>query len=132
MTASRHLSRRRFAVAAGQIKRVDIAMAIEAEQQNVVVTDEAPAVSVDAGGNANSIVLKGKDLDALSDDPDELVERTVRRWPVPRPVRTADRFTLTDSPAASCRRSRRSAKFASTRIRFRRSSTGWATGASRF
>ena len=47
-------------------------MAIQAEQQNVVVTDETPTVNVEAGGNANAIVLKGKDLDALSDDPDEL------------------------------------------------------------
>jgi hypothetical protein len=59
-------------VAAGQVKRVDIAMAMEVEQQSVVVTDESPAVNVEAGGNASAIVLKGKDLDALSDDPDEL------------------------------------------------------------
>jgi hypothetical protein len=37
-----------------------------------VVTDESPTVSVEAGGNASAIVIKGKDLDALSDDPDEL------------------------------------------------------------
>ena len=59
-------------VLAGQIKRVDIAMAIEVEQQSVVVTDDSPSVNVEASGNANSIVLKDKDLDALSDDPDEL------------------------------------------------------------
>ncbi len=59
-------------VAAGQIKRVDIAMAIEVAQQSVVVSDETPTVSVEAGANASSIVLKDKDLDALSDDPDEL------------------------------------------------------------
>ena len=59
-------------VAAGQIKRVDIAMAIQTEQQSVVVTDESPTVSVEADNNANSLVIKGKDLDALSDDPDEL------------------------------------------------------------
>jgi hypothetical protein len=59
-------------LAAGQSKRVDIAMAVQAEQQNVTVTDESPTVNVEASGNANSIVLKGKDLDALSDDPDEL------------------------------------------------------------
>ena len=47
-------------------------MAIEVEQQNVVVTDESPTVNMEAGGNANALVLKGKDLDALSDDPDEL------------------------------------------------------------
>ena len=57
---------------AGQAKRVDITMAIEVEQQNVVVTDESPSVNVEAAGNANSIVLKDKDIDALSDDPDEL------------------------------------------------------------
>ena len=59
-------------LAPGQVKRADVAMAIEAEQQNVVVTDESPTVNVEASGNANSVVIKGKDLDALSDDPDEL------------------------------------------------------------
>jgi len=57
---------------AGQSKRVDISMAIEVEQQSVVVTDDSPTVNIEAAGNSNSIVLKGKDLDALSDDPDEL------------------------------------------------------------
>ena len=43
------------------------------EQQSVTVTDEeAPMVSVEASGNTSSIVLKDKDLDSLSDDPDEL------------------------------------------------------------
>ncbi len=59
-------------IAAGAAKRVDIAMAIQVEQQNVVVTDDAPTVNVEASGNSNAIVLKGKDLEALSDDPDEL------------------------------------------------------------
>ncbi|HWE84539.1 MAG TPA: TonB-dependent receptor [Terracidiphilus sp.] len=59
-------------VNSGQIKRVDISMAIAVEQQNVTVTDETPGVNVEAGGNVSAIVLKGKDLDALSDDPDEL------------------------------------------------------------
>jgi Carboxypeptidase regulatory-like domain/TonB dependent receptor len=61
-----------IAVAAGQAKRVDISMAIEVEQQNVTVTDDSPTVNVEASGNSNAIVLKGKDLEALSDDPDEL------------------------------------------------------------
>ena len=59
-------------IAAGQSRRVDIKMAIQVEQQNVVVTDDTPTVNVEAGGNSNAIVLKGKDLEALSDDPDEL------------------------------------------------------------
>jgi hypothetical protein len=56
----------------GQVKRVDISMALQVEQQSVVVTDESPQVNVEASGNASAIVLKGADLDALSDDPDEL------------------------------------------------------------
>jgi hypothetical protein len=59
-------------LAAGQSKRVDISMAVEIAQQQVVVTDDAPTVSTDASSNASAIVLKGKDLEALSDDPDEL------------------------------------------------------------
>ncbi len=44
-----------------------------ANQQTVVnVTTDENHVSVDADSNASSTVLKGKDLDALSDDPDEL------------------------------------------------------------
>ncbi len=59
-------------LAAGQSKRVDISMALQVEQQSVTVTDDSPTVSVEAGGNASAIVIKGKDLEALSDDPDEL------------------------------------------------------------
>ncbi len=59
-------------LAGGQSKRVDVSMAVEAEQQSVTVTDDSPTVNTEAGGNANAIVIKGKDLDALSDDPDEL------------------------------------------------------------
>ena len=62
-----------ISLTAGQTKNIDIKMAIEAAQQEVVVTDEGgPTVSTEAGANSNSIVLKGADLDALSDDPDEL------------------------------------------------------------
>jgi hypothetical protein len=59
---------------AGQAKRVDIAMAMVVEEQSVTVTDdgEASMVNVEAAGNASAVVIKGKDLDALSDDPDEL------------------------------------------------------------
>ncbi len=59
-------------LAPGQSKRVDISMAIEVAEQSVTVTDDTPMVSVDPSGNASAIVLKGKDLEALSDDPDEL------------------------------------------------------------
>jgi hypothetical protein len=59
-------------VGAGQAKRVNIVMAVAVAQQNIVVSDEAPEVNVEAGGNVSAVVLKGSDLGALSDDPDEL------------------------------------------------------------
>ena len=61
-----------IAVTGGQVKRIDITMAIQAAQQTVTVSDETPTVSVEADANSNSLVIKGKDLEALSDDPDEL------------------------------------------------------------
>ncbi len=57
---------------AGQAKTLNIAMQIETEKQQVQVEAEAPTVDTSADANANAVVLKGKDLDALSDDPDEL------------------------------------------------------------
>ena len=62
-----------FALAAGESKHVDVALAIAVAQQQVEVASEGgPSVSTEASANTNAIVLKGKDLDALSDDPDEL------------------------------------------------------------
>jgi hypothetical protein len=59
-------------VAPGQSKTLNIAMQIEAEKQQVQVEADAPTVDTSPDQNANAVVLKGKDLDALSDDPDEL------------------------------------------------------------
>jgi hypothetical protein len=54
------------------VKSLPIEMQIEVEQQHVQVDAEAPEVHVSAENNASSTVLRGKDLQALSDDPDEL------------------------------------------------------------
>ncbi|HEU5340668.1 carboxypeptidase-like regulatory domain-containing protein [Edaphobacter sp.] len=56
---------------AGQNLSLDIKMVIQA-QQEVQVTTQTAQVSVDPDSNASSTVIKGKDLEALSDDPDEL------------------------------------------------------------
>jgi hypothetical protein len=58
--------------APGQALTLDVQMAIQQQQQEVNVTAQAAQVSVDSDSNASATVLKGKDLDALSDDPDEL------------------------------------------------------------
>ncbi len=42
------------------------------DTQDVTVSDQGMSVDTSADNNASSLVIKGKDLDALSDDPDEL------------------------------------------------------------
>ncbi len=59
-------------VTAGQAQELDIKLQIQVEQQHVEVQEEAPTVGVSPESSAGTLVLKGKDLDALSDDPDEL------------------------------------------------------------
>jgi len=59
-------------VTAGQARQLDIALQIQVEQQQVEVQAETPTVDVSPQNSASTLVLKGKDLDALSDDPDEL------------------------------------------------------------
>ncbi len=59
-------------ITAGQVQHLNIALTIQMEQQQVQVTADNPGVSVDPDSNASAVVLTGKDLDALSDDPDEL------------------------------------------------------------
>ncbi len=59
-------------VAAGQLKTVNAALEIEVQQQNVEVESEANTVNTSPENNANAVVIQGQDLNALSDDPDEL------------------------------------------------------------
>ena len=56
----------------GKTVEENLTLQLPVEQQQVEVTEEAAGVSTSADNNASSIVIKGKDLDALSDDPDEL------------------------------------------------------------
>jgi carboxypeptidase family protein len=59
-------------VAAGQAQELDIALQIQVEQEKVEVHEETPTLDVSPENSASTLVIKGKDLDALSDDPDEL------------------------------------------------------------
>jgi hypothetical protein len=61
-----------IAVASGQTRTVNAALQIEVEQQQVEVEAEGNTVSTNPDANANAIVIKGDDLNALSDDPDEM------------------------------------------------------------
>jgi hypothetical protein len=53
--------------------RLNVAMAIEVEQQKIQVSDTAPTVDVNPANNAGAITISGKELEALPDDPDELL-----------------------------------------------------------
>jgi hypothetical protein len=53
--------------------RLNVSMAIEVEQEKIQVSDTAPIVDVNPANNAGAIVISGKELEALPDDPDELL-----------------------------------------------------------
>ena len=59
-------------VTPGKLVQQNVTLQLPVEEQQVQVTEDALGVSTSADNNASSIVIKGKDLDALSDDPDEL------------------------------------------------------------
>jgi len=58
-------------ISAGQIQTVNVALIIQTEEQKIIVNDSNTTVDVNPANNAGMIVLKDKDLEALSDDPDE-------------------------------------------------------------
>jgi hypothetical protein len=59
-------------IARGQTQVVNAQLAVSAAKQEITVTDETTKVDVNPDDNASALVIKGKDLEALSDDPDEL------------------------------------------------------------
>jgi hypothetical protein len=60
-------------VNAGAAAQLPIQLSVRAEKQQVTVAAEAaPTVTVQPEDNATAIVMKGADLDALPDDPDDL------------------------------------------------------------
>ncbi len=63
---------RRHLMTAGKAMMENVILQIPVEQQQVEVSEDTVSVNTTAEDNASSIVIKGKDLDALSDDPDEL------------------------------------------------------------
>ena len=60
-------------VTLGQPLRLNIAMKIQVEEEKIQVSDTVPTVDVNPANNAGAIVISGKELEALPDDPDELL-----------------------------------------------------------
>lgn len=57
---------------AGQSKELNLLLTLPVEKQQVTVESQAQGVSINPDENAGAVVIKGSDLDALSDDPNEL------------------------------------------------------------
>jgi hypothetical protein len=57
---------------ADQPLRLNVQLTIAVQEQNIQVSDTAPTVDVNPANNAGAVVLSGKELEALPDDPDEL------------------------------------------------------------
>jgi hypothetical protein len=60
-------------IAGDQPQRLNVSLNIEVEQQKIQVSDTAPTVDVNPENNATAVVISGKELEALPDDPDELL-----------------------------------------------------------
>ena len=63
----------RISLKAG-VQTLNISLTVATEKQEVTVAENAgPTVSTEAANNASALVLTGSDLDALSDNPDDLL-----------------------------------------------------------
>ncbi|HKE24888.1 MAG TPA: TonB-dependent receptor [Bryobacteraceae bacterium] len=62
------------AVGSGATQTLNFPMSLDSAKQSVTVTDSGQSVKVDVdpSANADALVMRGSDLDALSDDPDDL------------------------------------------------------------
>jgi hypothetical protein len=59
-------------ITAGQTVQLNISVSIQQQQEQVTVTSDATSLDTTASNNASSVVISGKELEALPDDPDEL------------------------------------------------------------
>ena len=59
-------------VTAGKAQQVDVTLKVAIEEQKVTIAADNREVSVEPDNNAGAVVLKGEDIEALPDDPDDL------------------------------------------------------------
>jgi hypothetical protein len=66
------LSKPGVELVAGQKQTLNLALQVQVQEEKVSVEAEGNQLDLGASSNASSLVIKGKDLESLSDDPDEL------------------------------------------------------------
>ena len=112
-------------ITAGQVQQLTISLTVATQAQEVTVEEVAPTVDASASNNAGAVVMAGTDLEALSDDPDQLqADLQALAGPSAGPNGGQifiDGFTG-GQLAAEVVHSRR---FASIPTHFRRNSTAW-------
>src|SRR5262249_19127361 len=59
-------------ISAGKVQQFEIGLEIEVKPEKINVEDQSTSLSTGTSDNASSLVIKGADLEALPDDPDEL------------------------------------------------------------
>ena len=59
-------------VTAGKAQQLDVTLKVAIEEQKVTIAADSREVSVEPENNAGALVLKGEDVEALPDDPDDL------------------------------------------------------------
>ncbi len=59
-------------IARGQSQVVNAQLSVAVQKQQITVTDKTTKLDTNPANNASALVIKGQDLESLSDDPDEL------------------------------------------------------------
>ena len=59
-------------VVAGKTEQLNVTLKVAIEEQKVTIAADSRELSVEPENNAGAVVLKGEDIDALPDDPDDL------------------------------------------------------------
>jgi len=59
-------------IAADQVTKQNVSLSIAVAEQKMQVTDSGATIDVNPANNAGAVVISGKELEALPDDPDEL------------------------------------------------------------
>ena len=59
-------------IARGRPQVVNAQLSVAVQRQQITVTDESTKLDTNPSHNASALVIKGQDLESLSDDPDEL------------------------------------------------------------